>query len=324
MDRQGRVFRSKEHLEAIHEFEQFLAEDEGPPIRAINDVDDEGPPSLMRGYINHCIHRENVPPLRTLRKAKCQCKDGCDQTCPCLLPSQGKVPYTSDGRLALGLGDEVWECGPNCQCPPSCAYRVIGQGRKVGVEVFRTEDRGWGVRSTQYIPYGTFLGRYVGEIITQKELERRCERYGIRGTSYLFELIGSTTSTASSKGKGKGVHEEAEYSVDACHYGNWAHLVNHSCEPNLTVMTAHATNVDHRLHDLALFACQNIAAGEELCFDYAGSPCALSDDSSSSNRPRRGGSEWGRRDEEGVQMSRWSFRCLCSSKTCRQWMFVQP
>lgn len=40
----------------------------------------------------------------------------------------------------------IWECGPNCGCPPECMNRVIQRGRSKDtvVELFKTRQKGWG------------------------------------------------------------------------------------------------------------------------------------------------------------------------------------
>lgn len=38
----------------------------------------------------------------------------------------------------------IYECNDNCACGPDCKTRVVQRGRTVGLEVFRTKNRGWG------------------------------------------------------------------------------------------------------------------------------------------------------------------------------------
>ncbi|NXP97181.1 SUV91 methyltransferase, partial [Vidua macroura] len=79
--------------------------------------------------------------------------------------------------------------------------------------IFRTGDgRGWGVRTLQRIRKNSFVMEYVGEIITSEEAERRGQVYDRQGATYLFDLD----------------YVEDVYTVDAAHYGNISHFVNHS------------------------------------------------------------------------------------------------
>ncbi|KAK1801299.1 hypothetical protein P4O66_022982, partial [Electrophorus voltai] len=89
-------------------------------------------------------------------------------------------------------------------------------------------------------------------IITSEKAEKRGETYGKQGATYLFDLD----------------YLDDVYTVDAAHYGNISHFVNHSCDPNLQVYNVFIDNLDERLPRIAFFATQLIKAGEELTFDY--------------------------------------------------------
>jgi [histone H3]-lysine9 N-trimethyltransferase SUV39H len=46
----------------------------------------------------------------------------------------------------------IYECNPNCACGPVCKSRVVQNGRQIGLEIFRTKNRGWGkFQSLQHI-----------------------------------------------------------------------------------------------------------------------------------------------------------------------------
>lgn len=77
----------------------------------------------------------------------------------------------------------IFECNDACNCNTIlCGNRVIQRGSMQRVEVFRTRDRGWGVRSLRLIPKGTFVCEYVGEILTDADAEQR------EDDSFLFDL----------------------------------------------------------------------------------------------------------------------------------------
>lgn len=86
----------------------------------------------------------------------------------------------------------IWECGPTCGCPPECMNRVIQRGRaaETKIDLFKTINKGWGVRARVPIPKGTYLGMYSGELITDHESERRGFLYNDIGRTYLFDLDG--------------------------------------------------------------------------------------------------------------------------------------
>lgn len=60
--------------------------------------------------------------------------------------------YLSKGPKAGCLRKEIlesrlvlYECHESCACSKSCSNRIVEQGRKIPLEIFRTSDgRGWG------------------------------------------------------------------------------------------------------------------------------------------------------------------------------------
>lgn len=64
--------------------------------------------------------------------------------------------------------------------------------------------------------------------------------------------------------------EDDEYlNIDGHRFGSVARFFNHSCEPNLFAQVIHKECVSPRLYSVGFFTNQNIAAGDELCWDYA-------------------------------------------------------
>ncbi|KAJ7259031.1 hypothetical protein C8J57DRAFT_962764, partial [Mycena rebaudengoi] len=62
---------------------------------------------------------------------------------------------------------------------------------------------------------------------------------------------------------------ENAYSVDAYGCGNWMRFLNHSCSPNLQIITVvYDTIPEDNMPYLALVATENIPAFMELTFDY--------------------------------------------------------
>lgn len=66
----------------------------------------------------------------------------------------------------------IFECGWRCGCnPKKCNNRLVQKGIRVPLQVFKTEWKGWGLRSPKFIPAGTFVAEYVGELLTDSEAE---------------------------------------------------------------------------------------------------------------------------------------------------------
>uniref|UniRef100_T1K3C0 Histone-lysine N-methyltransferase n=3 Tax=Tetranychus urticae TaxID=32264 RepID=T1K3C0_TETUR len=255
------IEKRKETLNIIRKWEKELVKIEtsecGVPVHVENLVDLEGPPPNFT-YISKCqadtnlIFIEEDPPLW------CECTDDCysskDKCCPA--NNDATFAYTKNSRLWLPPRRPIFECNKKCKCSKDCANRVIQKGRKHRLAIFRTDNEcGWGVRALSTIPKGQFVTEYVGEIITVEEAERREKTYTIEGKNYLFDLDFNPEA-------------EGAYVIDASHYGNIAHFINHSCDPNLAVYAAWIDNYNTNLPRIVFFSKRNIRPGEELTFDY--------------------------------------------------------
>ncbi|WOO80789.1 Histone-lysine N-methyltransferase, H3 lysine-9 specific [Vanrija pseudolonga] len=272
-----------------------------PEIKVVNAEDAVGsPPPTNYEYSNEMLYSEAIPDPE-LGKG-CDCEGVCDpnsQTCSCAARQQlyfynlGPTGFQWDDNERIKHPDcTIWECGPNCGCPPECGNRVIQRGRQknADVSIFKTEKKGWGVRARGIIERGTFLGIYSGELITDAESERRAsELYDQIGTTYLFDLDGyhltnppegledidprayelarMVKQRADASGSDDGKY--SAYSVDAFHYG-YTRFINHSCEPNVVITQAYVKDFHPERPLLVMIARYDIFEGEELCISYKG------------------------------------------------------
>ncbi|NXG99066.1 SUV91 methyltransferase, partial [Loxia leucoptera] len=155
--------------------------------------------------------------------------------------------YNEAGQVRIRAGLPIYECNSRCRCGAECPNRVVQRGIRYDLCIFRTGDgRGWGVRTLERIRKNSFVMEYVGEIITSEEAERRGQVYDRQGATYLFDLD----------------YVEDVYTVDAAHYGNISHFVNHS------VSGAYLRSGGLTSAQVGLPALRPIQAGEELTFDY--------------------------------------------------------
>ncbi|KAL2017616.1 hypothetical protein VTK56DRAFT_1936 [Thermocarpiscus australiensis] len=171
--------------------------------------------------------------------SKCVCKpeDGCGEDC--------------QNRIMLYECDET-----NCNIGKAyCTNRAFqdlqertkkGGRYRVGVEVFKTVDRGYGVRSNRCFEPNQIIMEYTGEIITEEECERRMnEEYKNNECYYLMSF-------------------DQNMIIDAT-TGSIARFVNHSCSPNCRMIKWIVSGQPR----MALFAGDRpIMTGEELTYDY--------------------------------------------------------
>jgi [histone H3]-lysine4 N-trimethyltransferase ASH1L len=170
-------------------------------------------------------------------------------------------PPTAAGELGC---DEVclnrvmqYECNDdNCNLPAEqCGNRAFaelatrtkkGGPYDVGVEVIKTDKRGFGVRSCRTWAPGQVIMEYTGEIISEGECQRRMqELYKDKQCYYLMEL-------------------ERGLIIDGTK-GSMARFINHSCEPNCEVRMVKVNGTPR----MGVFAGEaGIMTGQELTYDY--------------------------------------------------------
>lgn len=264
-----------------------------------NLVDLEGPPKNFTYITDYkvgdgiCLNEVAVG---------CECTDclnnpvaGC-----CAGVSQHKFAYNDVGQVRIRPGLPIYECNQSCACGPECPNRVVQKGLQYSLCIFRTDNgRGWGVRTMERIRKNAFVMEYVGEIITTEEAERRGHIYDKEGATYLFDLD----------------YVDDEYTVDAAHYGNISHFVNHSCDPNLQVYNVFIESLDERLPRIAFFATRAIKAGEELTFDYKMHIDPVDAESTKMD------SNFGLTAVPGSPKKRMRVECKCGVDTCRKYLF---
>ncbi|KAG2643022.1 hypothetical protein PVAP13_2KG294500 [Panicum virgatum] len=174
---------------------------------------------------------------------------------------------SSDGRR-WGLSEKLCLSG---RCPPTCHNRVSQHGVKIPLEIFKTGKTGWGVRSLSSISSGSFICEYSGELLEDKEAEKR------QNDEYLFDIgsnyhdeelweglksvVGVQSTTSSSK-------TMDGFTIDAAECGNVGRFINHSCSPNLYAQNVLWDHDDMRMPHVMLFAVENIPPLQELTYHY--------------------------------------------------------
>ncbi|XP_024978042.1 histone-lysine N-methyltransferase SUVR5 [Cynara cardunculus var. scolymus] len=134
---------------------------------------------------------------------------------------KGRFPYDDKGRIILEEGYLVYECNRNCSCDKNCPNRVLQNGVRAKLEIFKTEDKGWAVRAGEPIDHGTFVCEYIGEVIDEQEANKRRQRYVTEGCSFIYEIDARVNDMI------RLIEGEASYAIDATKYGNVSRYINH-------------------------------------------------------------------------------------------------
>ncbi|GMJ06084.1 hypothetical protein HRI_004277600 [Hibiscus trionum] len=239
------------------------------PICAINTRDAEKPPTFV--YVPRMIYPDWCH--RTPSKG-CSCINGCSQSakCSCVMKNGGDIPYNHNGAIVLPK-PLVYECGPTCKCPPSCYNRVSQHGIRFQFEVFKTKSKGWGVRSLNSIPSGSFICEYAGEILEDGEAEKRTGH-----DEYLFDIGNNNSDSSLWDDLSTIMHDahssfhqvvpDSGFTIDAARVGNLGRFINHSCSPNLYAQNVLYDHDDERIPHIMLFAAENIPPLQELTYHY--------------------------------------------------------
>eukprot|EP00871_Galdieria_phlegrea_P002926 jgi/Galph1/3634/GphlegSOOS_G2306.1 len=138
------------------------------------------------------------------------------------------------------------ECHPQyCPGKNQCQNQRFYKCEYVAVKLFRAGDRGWGLKAAQFIPKGTFIMEYQGEVVDLDEYERRKRRYRGEQHFYFMSL-------------------DAGHMIDASRKSNMARFINHSCQPNCHTEKWNVIGEPC----VGIFASKDIEPGTELVFDY--------------------------------------------------------
>ncbi|XP_068654963.1 histone-lysine N-methyltransferase, H3 lysine-9 specific SUVH4-like [Aristolochia californica] len=254
---------------------------EALPIPATNLVDVPPVPPSGYEYCNFLQSRENVEIPSAASGCNCQghCLD--PKVCACARLNGTDFPYVhqNGGRL-VEAKPVVFECGPNCGCGNNCVNRTSQHGLRYRLEVFRTLNKGWAVRSWDPIPAGAPICEYTGILMRTDELD------SVVQDNFVFEIdclqtmkglngrerrIGSVSAHANAhleRADDKKSEIVPEYCIDAGPAGNVTRFINHSCQPNLFVQCVLSSHHDIKQARILLFAAENIPPLQELTYDY--------------------------------------------------------
>ncbi|PIA58619.1 hypothetical protein AQUCO_00500513v1, partial [Aquilegia coerulea] len=227
-------------------------------IAAVNTIDNERPQFQYKARMEY-PQRYNPTPAQG-----CAFINGCSR----------QIPFNHNGAL-VETKPLIYECGRSCNCPPtSCYNRVSQHGIKLPLEIFKTKNRGWGVRCLSSIQSGTFICEYTWELLQDMEAEERtgADEYlfdiGNNNDDHglLWELSNILTGLRSSSVC--ATVENGGFTIDAAKCGNVGRFINHSCSPNPYAQNVLYDHHDKRMPHIMFFAVANIPPLQELTYNY--------------------------------------------------------
>lgn len=81
-------------------------------------------------------------------------------------------------RLHDNVITGIYECNAGCKCSKSCLNRVAQRPISQNLQLFKTHNRGWGLRTLNDIPAGTFICTYVGKLYEGREANTVGKNFG--------------------------------------------------------------------------------------------------------------------------------------------------
>ncbi|CAG8528696.1 4325_t:CDS:2 [Diversispora eburnea] len=165
--------------------------------------------------------------------------------CDCKPPRNGGLGCTEDCYNRVMF----YECSPkDCPCEEQCTNQRFQRKECVKeLEVFKTENRGYGLRTLVETPKDQLILEYRGEVISHSTALKRMEtKYKYRKSIYFLDY-------------------ENRAVVDGGTRGTEARFINHSCAPNCHIEKWRAPNGELFI---GVFASYNIPAMTELTYDY--------------------------------------------------------
>ncbi|KAJ0234809.1 Histone-lysine N-methyltransferase [Hirschfeldia incana] len=239
-------------------------------VSLVNEVDEENGPAYFT-YSTKVAYSESFNLTQPSLGCDClstSCKPG-NLNCHCIRKNGGDYPYCGNGVLVSRKG-MVYECSPSCPCS-ACKSKVTQMGIKLRLEVFKTENRGWGLRSWDPIRAGSFICIYAGEA-KEKEQTMEIDDYAFDTTRVYTAFKWNYEHGLADEVDSEEVSEEPEMPlplvISAKDVGNVGRFMNHSCSPNVFWQpVSYESNGQLCLH-VAFFAISHIPPMTELTYDY--------------------------------------------------------
>ncbi|XP_047951843.1 histone-lysine N-methyltransferase family member SUVH9-like [Salvia hispanica] len=239
------------------------------PVYFYNDVDGDHSPV----YFEYLVTTVFPPYVYSVGgSGGCECVDGCRYGCFCAMKNGGEIAYNSHGILLRGK-PLIFECGPHCRCPPTCRNRVSQKGVRNRLEVFRSRETGWGVRSLDLIQAGSFICEYTGVVLTHEQarlftMNGDClvypGRFGHRWKEWgdLSQIFSDYVCPSYPSGP------PLDFAMDVSRMRNVACYMSNSSSPNVFVQHVLYDHNNVSFPHLMLFAMENIPPMRELSLDY--------------------------------------------------------
>jgi len=201
---------------------------ENVPVSCVNSIDKNYPE-----YVEYSTVR--LPQKNVVINSQpeflncCDCTDDCanKDKCACWQMTIQSTAADREKQIDQDVGyvhrrlpeivlTGVYECNPRCQCSKTCLNKVVQHPMRCRLQVFKTEKRGWGIRTLHDIPQGSFICVYVGNLYTSEEANKQGQNFGDEYFAELdmIEVIERRKDGYESDVSDEGFEEDAHKSFD--------------------------------------------------------------------------------------------------------------
>uniref|UniRef100_A0A8D8GAT4 Histone-lysine N-methyltransferase eggless n=2 Tax=Culex pipiens TaxID=7175 RepID=A0A8D8GAT4_CULPI len=170
-------------------------------VPCVNYFDDTKPPPCI--YSTERIPTEGVNlNLDEDFMCGCDCEDDCidKSRCQCWQLTVAGAKFTNQNtpidnigyvykRLQEPVLTGIYECNSRCKCKSNCLNRVVQHPLQTKLQVFKTSNRGWGIRCLNDVSKGSFICIYSGHLLTEEAGNNICQSNSNKaGDEYFADL----------------------------------------------------------------------------------------------------------------------------------------
>lgn len=204
-------------------------------------------------YVDSCLIRSNDNDEQ-YEGCTCSTTDSCTN---CSCTSRFGNSYDEKQCLIMNKTNPIFECNSECQCSLELCRNRCSQkdDQSDNVQLISASNKGYGIIVKQAIVQpGTYIGEYVGEVLSESEAHQRI--LSTQNSEHNYLLLYNEHHAQSI----------VKTFIDARYYGNWTRLINHSCDPNLYIVPIRIDQPSPP--HLAFFTLRTIQPNEELSYSY--------------------------------------------------------
>ncbi|CAL2027341.1 unnamed protein product [Caenorhabditis brenneri] len=165
-------------------------------------------------------------------------------------------------------------CSELCGCRGKCNNNAMFLIEKnlFPLEIYRSDmEMGFSVRSTVFIPAGTPVVEFAGELLEEAHLPLEHAEYAYQCSSKddeKWELLLDRVNFEPGYDRLLRQFNKQNFYIDPTNYGNVARMVGHSCCPNMEVVRVYKRSLSPAHVNMIMVTLEDVYPGTPLSIDY--------------------------------------------------------